>query len=181
MRRETAMLDRASFSSRTHRTDQLAQATLRATNLLAVACLFFGTGCAALVPESLEQRLGSLFLYGLIPAVAFHGGGYILSLVLGATNELCEMLAARCFRCAVHLLYLVSTWLVPLLPGASVQSLPVPTCAKVNDFTKNAFRSIHHFYWRADAATYEFACWVIRSVARFLIRIQSTWHLHRGR
>src|SRR3954468_16566729 len=121
MRRVSATLDRASFSCKTCYTDQLVQATLRATNFLAVACLFFGTGCAALVPESLEQRLGSLFLYALIPSVAFYGGGYILSLMLGATNELCEMLTARCFRCGLHLLHLVSSWLVPLLP-------PLPTC-----------------------------------------------------
>jgi hypothetical protein len=47
---------------------------MRAGNVLAVACLSFGTVFAAFVSGSLDQRIGNLFFFGLIPAVGFHAG-----------------------------------------------------------------------------------------------------------
>ena len=57
-----------------------------------------------LVPASLEQRIGSSFFFGLVPAVCLHIGGHALSRVLAISSKLCEMVAARCFRCLVPLL-----------------------------------------------------------------------------
>src|SRR5260370_30226844 len=63
-------INRASlYSSKARQSSRLGLAALRAGDLLAVLCLSFGTAFAAFVPASLEQRIGSLFLFGLIPAV----------------------------------------------------------------------------------------------------------------
>ena len=50
-------------------------AVIRAGNHLAVACLFLGAAFAAFVSGSLEQRIGNLFCFGLIPAIGFYAGG----------------------------------------------------------------------------------------------------------
>jgi hypothetical protein len=170
-------------SSGTGHNRQLSQAALRATSVLAVASLFFGAACAVLIPASLEQRLGSFLFFGLAPAVCLHAGGYILSLALAATGELCEMLATNCFRYAAGLLSLTSTSLMPFLSEIYGRVLAVAARldpAKVTDLSRSAFLSIHHFSWRAHAAVYEFACWMVRSVARFLIRIEPVWRSQRG-
>jgi hypothetical protein len=82
----------------------------RAGNYLAVACLFFGAAFAAFVSGSLEQRLGNLFSFGLIPAVGFYAGGYILGQLLVFGVELCDMIMARFFRYVVRLLNDLLSW-----------------------------------------------------------------------
>ena len=74
---ETALFSQESNGLRIP--SKLSKAILRATNFLALICLVFGASCAALIPASLEQRLGSLFFFGFAPAVCFHAGGYIVS------------------------------------------------------------------------------------------------------
>jgi len=76
---------------------------MRAGNHLAVVCLSFGAAFAAFVSGSLDQRIGNLFFFGLIPAVGFYAGGHILGQVLVFGVELCDMIMARCFRYAVRL------------------------------------------------------------------------------
>jgi hypothetical protein len=76
---------------------------IRASNHFAVACLFFGVTFAAFVSGSLEQRIGNLFSFGLIPALGFYAGGHILGQLLVLGVELCDMIMARCFRYAVRL------------------------------------------------------------------------------
>jgi hypothetical protein len=170
------------FSGPCHNS-QLSQAVLRATSVLAATSLFFGAACAALIPASLEQRLGSLLFFGLAPAVCFHAGGYILSLALGATGELCEMFATSCFRCATGLLSLVSTSLMPFLSERYSLFLAVAARldpAKVNDLSQKAILSVQYLFRRVQVAIYESACWTVRSLARFLIRIESVWRSQRG-
>ncbi len=82
----------------------------RAGNHLAVACLFFGAAFAAFVSGSLEQRLGNLFSFGLIPAVGFYAGGHILGQLLVFGVELCDLIMARCFRYIVRLLNDLLSW-----------------------------------------------------------------------
>src|SRR5258707_2070182 len=67
------------YSSKARQSSRLGLAALRAGDLLAVLCLSFGTAFAAFVPASLEQRIGSLFLFGLIPAVSFYATRHIPS------------------------------------------------------------------------------------------------------
>jgi hypothetical protein len=91
------------YSSKARQSSRLGLAALTAGDLLAVLCLSFGTVFAAFVPASLDQRVGSLFLFGLIPAVGFHAAGHILSQLLMFSSQLCEMIVACCFRCVVLL------------------------------------------------------------------------------
>jgi hypothetical protein len=73
---QTAFFSQASTRGRIP--SNFSGAILRAGNFLALICLFFGASCAALIPASLEQRLGGLFFFGFAPAICFHAGGYIL-------------------------------------------------------------------------------------------------------
>ena len=59
---------------------------------------------------SLEQRIGNLFSFGLIPAVGFYAGGHILGQLLMFGVELCDMIMARCFRYAVRLVNDPLSW-----------------------------------------------------------------------
>jgi hypothetical protein len=59
---------------------------------------------------SLDQRIGNLFFFGLIPAVGFYAGGNILGQVLVFGVELCDMIMARCFRYAVRLVNDLLRW-----------------------------------------------------------------------
>ena len=81
-----------------------------AGNYLAVICLFFGAAIAAFVSGSLEQRLGNLFSFGLMPAVGFYAGGYVLGQLLVFGVKLCDMIMARCARYAANLPNALLNW-----------------------------------------------------------------------
>jgi hypothetical protein len=107
-------VDRTCFySSSAQQNSQLGPATLRAGNVLAVLCLLFGAAFTAFVPATPEERIGSLFFFGLVPAAGFYAGGHILSQLLVLGSELCEMIAARCFRCFARLVNSFVIWLNP--------------------------------------------------------------------
>jgi hypothetical protein len=172
---QTALFYQASTGNRIP--SKLSEAILRATNLLALICLVFGASCAALIPASFEQRLGSLFFFGFAPAVCLHAGGYIVSLLLAATSKVCAWVATQCFRFTTRLLSGVATWLIASTAGTAVL-LPLGS-NELKIFTQNAFASLHHICWRVDAAVYQFACWTIRSVAQLLISLEA-WRSQRG-
>jgi hypothetical protein len=65
---------------------------VRTSNHLAVACLFFGAAFAAFVSGSLEQRIGNLFSFGLMPAVGLYAVGHILGQLLVFGVELGDMI-----------------------------------------------------------------------------------------
>ena len=138
---------------------RLGPAAVRAGDLLAVLCLFFGTAFAAFVPASLEQRIGSLFLFGLMPAVGFYAGGQLLMF----SSQLCEMIMARCFRCVVLLVNDLMSWGVPGVSN-SLEKLPA--------LRQKAHYSVRCRCWRVHAAVFDFSCLLIRSAARFIIRMQ---------
>ena len=147
---------------------QLAQATLRATSVLAVVSLLFGVGCAVLIPASLEQRLGSFLFFGLAPAICFYASGYIFCGAVVAASELFELLATCCIRCAAGLLSVVFKRFIPFRSNKFG--------SWYRQHTSNLILS--HFViffcayaWLSTAC----ACWTIRSVARFLIRIEAAW------
>src|SRR5260370_32261838 len=118
------VINRASlYSSKGRQSSRLGLAALRAGDLLAVLCLSFGTVFAAFVPASLEQRIGSLFLFGLIPAVSFYAAGYILSQLFMFSSQLCEMIVARCFRCVVLSVNALMSWVIPR-GSKSLEKLP---------------------------------------------------------
>ena len=156
---------------------QLASATLRAGNFLAVMCLFLGMA-AAFVPASLEQRIGSLFFFGLIPAAGFHAGGLALGHLLAFSSELCEMIAALCFRCLARVVKKFMTLVSPSVSYASARYLMMPArclLSKMSNLSGSACRSIHRGCRHADRAMLEFSCLLIRSGARFILRMQAYW------
>jgi len=75
---------------------------MRAGNYLPVICLFVGAALAAFVSGSLEARLGNLFVFGVVPAVGFYAGGYVLGQLLVFGVKLCDTIVARCSQYAVR-------------------------------------------------------------------------------
>jgi hypothetical protein len=97
-------------SSKSRQAPHPGPAVVRTSNHLAVACLFFGAAFAAFVSGSLEQRIGNLFSFGLMPAVGLYAGGHILGQLLVFGVELCDMIMACCFRHAVRLVNDLLSW-----------------------------------------------------------------------
>ncbi len=172
-------VDRTSFcSSRARQNGQLGSTTLRAGHLLAILCLLIGTAFTAYVPASLEQRIGGLFFFGLIPAAGFYAGGHILGRLLVLGSELCEMIAARGFRCFVSLVESFIIWVGPAVSHVSIECLMVlaTRClSKLSVLNQNAYRSIRHCCWRAHLPFVQFLCFLIRSGAKFVIRMQASY------
>jgi hypothetical protein len=108
---------------------------IRAGNHLAVACLFFGAAFAAFVSGSVEQRIGNLFSFGLIPAVGFYAGGHTLGQLLVLGVELCDMIMARCFRYAVRLVNDPLSWAGTHVPNGLTGR---PHQAKAGELTAGA-------------------------------------------
>ena len=79
---------------------------MRTGNHLAIVCLFCGAAFAAFVSGSLEQRIGNLFCFGLLPVISFYAGSHVLGQLLVFGVELCDL----CFRCAVRLISVLLSW-----------------------------------------------------------------------
>ncbi len=155
---------------------QLGPATLRVSNLLAIGSVLFGAACAAFVPASLEQRIGAVFLFGLIPAIGFHGGGLVLSLLFEFSSELAERIAKLCFR---YFARLVSDTLAVLNAERSYSSAEY--LSDLIRLMRMALRSLDGGCRRLEGAIFEFSCLIIRSAARFIIRLQASQRLKRCR
>ena len=154
--------------SKNQQCGQLGPPTLWAGNFLAVVCLFFGTAFAAFVPASLEQRIESLFFFGLIPAVGFYAGGHILSRLLVFSGELCERIAARCIRYLALFVNDLMSWI-----GRSASK----ALEKLSQLRQKVYCSVHRRYCRVHATIFEVSCLQIRSTARFVIKMQTSQHL----
>jgi hypothetical protein len=156
------------YSSKARQSGQPGPAALRAGNLLAVVCLSCGTAIAAFVPAPLGQRIVSLFFFGLIPAVGFYASGHILSQLLVLSSELCDMILARCFRYAI------------LLVNDLMSSVGPSVSAKLPALRQKVYYSVQRRYWRVHRAIVDFSCLLIRSAARFIIRMQASQQLKSG-
>ena len=144
-------------SSNARQTAELGLATLRAGNFLSVISVFFGIA-AAFAPGSLEQRIGSLLFFGLIPAAGFHAGGIVLGRLLAFSSELCEVIATLFFR-----------WLALIVKKFMTLASQCVSYAAVD-------RGCQH----ADRVIFELSCLLIRSGARFILRMQA-WRNMRAR
>jgi hypothetical protein len=103
---------------------------MRASNHLAVVCLFLGVAFAAFLSGSLEQRIGNLFSFGLLPAISVYAGGHVLGQLLVFGVKLCDL----CFRYAVHLINGLLSW-----AGTRVSNLTeAPHQAKPAELTTSA-------------------------------------------
>ena len=172
MRRGSIYLpvDRTRFcSSNTRRDSQLGPATLTAGILLAILCLLFGTAFAAYVPASLEQRIGSLILFGLVPAAGFYLAGHILGHLMVLGSELCAMTTARCCRCFVFLVESFMIWVRSPVSYVSIRSL-----SKLSVVGQKTYHSIRDRCRRAYVTFIEFLCLLVRSGAKFGIRMQAS-------
>jgi len=152
---------------------QLGPAALRVSNLLAIGSILFGAACAAFVPASLEQRIGAVFLFGLIPAIGFHGGGLVLSILFGFSSELAERIADLCFR---YFARLVTATLLMLNAERSYSLVEY-----LLDRMRTVLRSIDGCCRRLDGAIFQFSCLIIRSAALFVLRLQASQRLKRCR
>src|SRR5215475_8760693 len=70
-------------------------ATLRAAKAFAFLCISFGAAVAAFLPATLEQRIGSFLLFGLLPGAGLYVSGRILIHLLNLGTEICDKLATR--------------------------------------------------------------------------------------
>ena len=98
------------YSSKARGSPQPGPDVMRTSNHLAVVCLFFGAAFAAFVSGSLEQRIGNLFCFALIPTVGLYVGGRVLGQLLVFGIELCDVIMTRCSRYAVRLASDLLSW-----------------------------------------------------------------------
>jgi hypothetical protein len=157
-------------SNRRQRFEQLT----RAANLLSMMSLLFGLA-AAFVPGSLEKRIGSLLFFGLIPAAALHAGGAVLGPLMAFSSELCEVIAALCFRWLARLVKKYLKAASQCVSYASARYLMPPARTVVpsmSSLSRSASYSIRRSCQHADRAMFEFSCLLIRSGARFILRMQ---------
>ena len=84
-------------------------APLKPSDLLAAVCLSFGLSLAALTPASLQHRLVSALLCGLIPAVVLFASGYIPAWGWAYGCQLIQTIVARSVRgCMFGIIYWAS-------------------------------------------------------------------------
>ena len=163
-------------SSRRQRFAQLSLVTSRVAKLLSMMSLLFGLA-AAFVPGSLEQRIGNFLFFGLIPAVALHLGGAVFGPFLAFSSELCEVTIALCFQWLARLSKKYLKMASQCVSYGSARYLVPPArtvISSMSSLSLNTASSIRRSFQHADRAIFEFACLLIRSGARFILRMQRT-------
>jgi hypothetical protein len=155
------------YSSKAQQVGQPGPAIVRAGNGLAVICLSFGAALAVFASGSLEQRIGNLFFLGFIPAVVVCAGGHILGQLLVVSGKLCDVIMLRSFRYATLLLRALLSWVSTHVSNwlASLPAVRQKVCY-----------SARRYYGRVSHVIFDFSCLLIRSVARFAIRIEAFPH-----
>ena len=162
-------------SSRRQSFEQLSLPILRAANLLSMMSLLFGVAAAAFVPGSLEQRVGTFFFFGLIPAAALHLGGAVLGPLLAFSSELCEVAIACCFRWLTRLVKKYLKMASQCVSYASARYLMPPArtvVSRMSSLRRSTSYSIRRSCQHADRAIFQFSCLLIRSGARFILKMQ---------
>lgn len=151
---------------------------MRAGNYLAVICLFVGAALAAFVSGSLEARLGNLFVFGVVPAVGFYAGGYVLGQLLVFGVKLCDTIMARCAQYAANLANVLLNWAgahVSRWLAGGVPTKPNAAGPNANEFELEVRRG-----WR-------FWSLIVAAVSLtgvglgWLITFPSNWHPHSQR
>jgi hypothetical protein len=168
-------VDRTRLLYSNGQTGQIGPAAIGAGNFLAVLCLLFGIAFTAFVPASPEQRIASLFLFGLIPAAGCYAGGHILGHLLMLGSELCEKVAVHCFRCAALLVTGFVSSITPTVSSLSPGCLIVfARCAlsRLPALGRKTYRSLRRHCRRAHAAFIASLCLLIRTAARLVIAMQ---------
>jgi len=90
-------------SSKARKSHEPGRALILAGNPLALVCLVIGAAFAIFVSGSLEQRIGNLLVFGLMPAVGLYAACHILGRLLIFGVALSDMLIASCSRKVLRL------------------------------------------------------------------------------
>jgi hypothetical protein len=157
-------------SSNTEQNGQLASNIRRACNFLTILYVCFTAAVICYGLDSLEQRIASLFLFCLMPAAGLCAGGHVLSHLMVRASKLCELIAVCCFRCLVLLLINFVNWLSPNVSEVSIRLLASLARCRLSNLS-----DLRHHCWRVRAAFIGFLCLLIRSGARFVIRVQASY------
>jgi hypothetical protein len=137
----------------------------RAGVFLAVIWSFFGPVAAGFDSPPLQERMAILLLCGLIPAAAIYVAGYILSQLIMFRGQVSDITVAGCFGyITFYANYFVNR---AVLSSAKVWD-------QIVRLAQNLCCSINHLCWRTQAHLVEIACLLIRSTARFIIRLQAS-------
>jgi hypothetical protein len=148
---------------------------MRAGTYLALICLIFGAALAAFVSGSLEQRLGNLFCFGLMPAIGFYAGAYVLGRLLMLGVTICDAVVGVCSQYAAQLANAFVTWGSAHLSkwlAADVQSKPNLQGSNGDEFGLEVWRG-----WRPW-------CLIVAAVSltamglACLVASPSYWQLH---
>jgi hypothetical protein len=133
----------------------------RASELCAVVCFFFGITLATILEASLQQRIQSFLLLGLLPAVGFYAGGRALfHLAMIGRERRREYI----LRFVEHAYRFAST-----------------TLAKSAMLGQKTYDVALLCYPHVRRSVVEFSCLVIRSAAQLILKIQSQAGLDRHR
>ena len=72
---------------------------------------------AAFVSGSLEPRLGNLIVFGVMPAVGFSAGGYVLGHLLVFGVKAGDTIMVRCFQYIAQLANALINWACVTVPN----------------------------------------------------------------
>ena len=160
---------------------RLSWLILTASSCLAVWCVFFGSAVAAIVPASVEERLESLVVFGLVPAFIFYVSGHILRHLLGFSCKLCELFAKGLLRLlapfAISFANAAGATVSEALNGCKKTPARCRTTIRrwtqrLSHLSEIAYASIdrqcQHFY----NLTFALLCLLIRTTARSIIKAQ---------
>jgi hypothetical protein len=160
---------------------RIGRATQTAGSFLAVLCLFFAAAFAVSVQASLEKQITYLFFLGFMPALGFYVSGCILRQMLGLSCKLCEITAARCVRLLAPFVHGLMNWASASILDALGRCLMAMTrwLVTTGQCTRRLFRlrreaycSVHRWYWHVHKAIFDVSCLLIRNTARFVIKVQ---------
>ncbi len=160
---------------------RVGRATQSAGTFLATIWLLLAVTFAVFVPATLEQRIGYSVFVGLVPAFGLYVCGHILRQMVDSSCKLCEIIMARCVLLltpfANALVSWVSSFLLDALDkcsmiiagGVSMIGRCMQTMIALG---QKIYFSVHCWYRYVREAIFESCCWLIRSFARMVIRMQ---------
>ena len=132
---------------------------IRASELCAVVCLSFGTTLATILDAPLQERIHSLVLLGLLPAVGFYAAGRgLLHLAMIGKERRSEYIL-RFMRQARRYVF--------------------TALAKLAVLGQKTYDVAFLCYPHVRRSAFEFSCLLIRSAAQFILTMQGQAGLYR--
>jgi hypothetical protein len=162
---------------------RVGRAAQTAGTFFSALCLIFISVFSALIPASLEERIGYLFLFGLIPALGFYLIGRVLRGLLALSCKLCGIIAPHFLRWQVRITNSLLNWasvsVLDLLDSCSLtlahSRLATGQWMQILDRLYEKERSSINRQCRyVRRAIIKFSCLLIRNAARFVITVQQS-------